>query len=204
MNREEIKQKYIEAAITIGANQGLDAVTMRSMSEHAGINTSYLYRTFDDVNEVKLKAFLYVNKVFVHHVMKHIEIYDDGVISAEKRVKFFEGLWKDIKLDAEKFEYFLRYYYGCVFPEDYVNEKNKEDMKPLLDKIQPLFKKNANLNRILLHQIEDLVKYAVLVRNGKCVDNEETDREVFRYMFEAIGQYLKSSSQIEQLFEQEL
>lgn len=192
MNRNEIRQKYIEAAISIGANQGLDAVTMRSMSEHAGINTSYLYRTFDDVNEVKLKAFLYINKIFVHYVLKHIAIYDDGIYSEAKKRVFFDGLWKDIKTDAEMFEYFLRYYYSYVFPKDYASETAYAELLPLLEKMKPIFKDDVNLIRILLHLIEDLVKYAVLIRNGNYPDNKDTDEEVYQYMFGAISQYLKT------------
>ena len=146
MNKETIKKKFIDAAITIGAQEGIDAITMRSMSKLAEINSAYMYRCFDDVYEVQLQAFLQVNKLFVSNMLNQIQIFDDGQVSKEKEIQCFKNIWACMKKEVRKYQFFLRYYYNYVFPEDYATEESKKELQPLISKMKPLFKENTNID----------------------------------------------------------
>lgn len=193
MDKEEIRKKFIDAAITIGAKQGVDAITMRSMSKHAGINTAYMYRCFDDVYEVQLQAFLLVNKLFVSNLLKHIQIFDDGQISKEKELQFFKNIWLDMKQDVDKYEFFLRYYYNYVFPKDYASEESRKDLQPLLQKIKPLFKEGTNLVRIMLHLMDNLVKFAIALNEDNSTEKKDIDLEVYKFLYATVVLHLKNS-----------
>ena len=58
MDRQKIREEFVKAAVTIGANEGLAAATLRAMSNQANLNSAFLYRAFDDVEDVHLQAFM--------------------------------------------------------------------------------------------------------------------------------------------------
>ena len=190
MNTQEIRSGFIDAAIKIGANKGLEAINRRELVSVSKINQYYLYQEFNDIYDIQEQAFVMANKTFVTIAMRAVSIFDDFEFNYEKEIQFFNILWKDIKTNAEMFEFLLRYYYNYVFPKSYANEECEKDLTLLLNKIKPLFKKNVNLIRIILHLLEDVVKYAVLIRNQEYPDNKETEKEIFRCIFTMLAPHL--------------
>ena len=194
MDRQKIREEFIKAAITIGANEGLAAVTMRAMSNHANINSAFLYRVFDDVEDVHLQAFMSVNHALIEKMTENLKIYDEGVVTDEKIKLFFKNLWNYVKKDSERFEYFIKYYYNKVFPNDYANEECRICMKPVLDKMGLFFKEKTNLNRELFHLLAIFIEYAALVRNGVYPDNDQTNKKVCNLVLSLISNRLKISA----------
>ena len=89
------------------------------------------------------------------------------------------------------YEYFIKYYYNNVFPNDYANEKCRICMEPVLDKMGLFFKEKTNLNRELFHLLTILIEYAALVRNGAYPDNAQTDEAVCNSVLGLISNQLK-------------
>ena len=194
MDRQKIREEFIKAAITIGANEGLTAVTMRAMSNLANINSAFLYRVFDDVEDVHLQAFMSVNHALIEKMTENLKIYDEGVVTDEKIKLFFKNLWNDIKEDSEMFEYFIKYYYNNVFPNDCANEECRICMQSALDKMGLFFKEKTNLNRELFHLLTILIEYAALIRSGAYPDNDQTDKEVCNLVLSLVSNRLKVSA----------
>jgi hypothetical protein len=194
MDRQKIREEFVKAAVTIGANEGLAAATLCAMSNQANLNSAFLYRAFDDVEDVHLQAFMSVNRALAEKLTENLKIFDDGIISDEKVARFFRTLWNDIKKDSEMFEYFIKYYYNNVFPNDYANEECRICMEPVLHKMGLFFKEKTNLNRELFHLLTILIEYAALVRNGVYPDNDQTDKEVCNLAFSLASSRLESTA----------
>ena len=46
LEREQAKEKIVEAAFAIGAKQGLIGISARSVARDAGVSVGYLYKLF--------------------------------------------------------------------------------------------------------------------------------------------------------------
>jgi len=188
MDKEEIKQKYINAAIEIGAKEGVTAVTMRAMSNHAGINTAYMYRVFDDVYQVQQQAFLQINTLFVKNLSKRLIVFENYGFSEEVFKQFFNESFDSVRENSIMFEFFLRYYYNYVFPRDFATSGSKEELEPILNRIEKFFKKDTPLIPIILIALENYVKYSILI--DKSGDLEKRKEEVYQIIYNCVTPYL--------------
>lgn len=184
-----IKSSFINAAIEIGASKGINAINRRSLVSVSNVNQLYLYQEFKDIYDVQFQAFSYINRIFVNIVLRALRELEVDY-SPNGETAFFNVLWREMKANSQRFEYFLRYYYNYIFPQYYASEETKNDLQPVLEAIKKYFKEGIDLERIIIHLLEDVVKYTVLVRNKKYPDNEETDKEVFRCIFSFMYPYL--------------
>ena len=63
--KEEMRQKLVEAAWDIVVKEGIDALTIRSLSEHVSYSTSIVYEYFNNKDDI----FLEMNNYFADQVL---------------------------------------------------------------------------------------------------------------------------------------
>ena len=56
LEREQAKEKIVEAAFTIGAKQGLIGISARSVARDAGVSVGYLYKLFPSKSDIMVAA----------------------------------------------------------------------------------------------------------------------------------------------------
>lgn len=56
LEREQAKEKIIEAAFTIAAKQGLIGISARSVARDAGVSVGYLYKLFPSKSDIMVAA----------------------------------------------------------------------------------------------------------------------------------------------------
>ena len=190
VDREKMRLALFESAIKLCAKYGMAGITTRRINEEMNIAQYYLYRVFDSIEDLQEQTFSYVTRSIVCIVLKNIAVCDNCEFTEENEQRFFEGLWADIKPRGEEFEYFVRYYYNNIFPNDLAIESFKNALEPLLAKSCPFFKNDKNIVRILVYVIENLVKYSLLIKKGEHPDSNEGDGEVYKFLHLALSSQL--------------
>ena len=56
LEREQAKEKIVEAAFAIGAKQGLIGISARSVARDAGVSVGYLYKLFPSKSDIMVAA----------------------------------------------------------------------------------------------------------------------------------------------------
>lgn len=192
MDRAARKQRLAEAVISIGAKEGIHAITSRRLSAEAEFNQYYIYKTYDSIDEAMLSAYHMVSREFVAIMSESLEVFREEHLTVEEsRRKFFNSLWERMQLDTNHFIYYIRYYYYAVFPKDYSDEKNRKDFEPLLEILHEFFKEDADVTMILLHLLEDILKYIALVSEGTYKSKEEVREKIYLLLLNSMGVYWK-------------
>lgn len=192
MDRITIEKQLTDAAIAIGAKEGIHAITSRRLSAEANVNQYYIYRVFDGVQDIICRANLRVNQTVVKTVIQCLGQYDDVLVVEEKRKAFFHQLWDEMKVQSDTFLFCLRYYFSAIFPKDYATEEIKEEFKPLVDKMMPYFRDGIDIVMILLYLLETVLKDIVMVTNGTYPDNADTEEKTYQFLFGTMSLYLKN------------
>lgn len=63
--KDSVKKRYIDAAIAVMEQEGLEAVTARRVSGMVGMNPANIYRHFEDLNELCMFASLSILKEYL-------------------------------------------------------------------------------------------------------------------------------------------
>ncbi|MBQ9988190.1 MAG: hypothetical protein IJP30_00415 [Clostridia bacterium] len=207
MDREGIRKGFIEAAIKLGSESGVNAITSRNLEKTAGINQYYLYRVFDSVDDVMKQAADLARDTFLKLGIKSMSAYDVPIPEnafegdcARLDYQFFKVLWEGMDREAELFMFYLRYYYNYIFPKKYSTEEDLAAFAPLLDKMRPHFKPGTDLINIVLHTMETMLPGIALIYNDIPRDRREIEAVVFRSVFAAMYPYLASAPDIADKF----
>lgn len=71
--KQQIRVKFIEAAINILKNEGIDRITIRRVGELAGYNSATLYLYFQDVDELKTYASMKIFEEYCESIAIGVE-----------------------------------------------------------------------------------------------------------------------------------
>lgn len=123
LQRNRIYRYFIDAAVEILNEEGLDAITIRAVSDRAGYNSATLYNYFTNLDHLKFFAAISVLDKYVENLNN---VTDDDDTSREKYIK----IW--LAFAENSFEY-PEHYYIIFFSE------MKKDMEEYLNEYYDLF-----------------------------------------------------------------
>lgn len=84
LEREQAKEKIVEAAFTIGAKQGLIGISARSVARDAGVSVGYLYKLFPSKSDIMVAAAERYFERTLYQQLCHIEPGQDYVGYCQK------------------------------------------------------------------------------------------------------------------------
>ena len=76
--KDSVKKRYIDAAITVMEQEGLEAVTARRVSGMIGMNPANIYRHFEDLNELCMFASLSILKEYLLEMRAQVQKTQDS------------------------------------------------------------------------------------------------------------------------------
>ena len=133
MKQDDTRLKLIDGTIHVIARDGLDKATTKSIGEETSINQAYIYRHFEDKEDMFAKAFASLDDELLAVTMKHVEIMYMKEMEFELRCRFyFSAVWKCLLEDRDGCLTYMRYFYSPYFTR-YSAEDHKKRFKPLLD-----------------------------------------------------------------------
>ncbi len=191
MKQDEIRLKLIDGTIHVIAREGLDGASTKQIGLATSINEAYIYRCFEDKEDMFAKTFASLDDELVAKAMQHVPVMYMQEMEYEMRCwVFFTSVWKFLLGNRDKCLTFIRYYYSPYF-QKYSAETHKKRYVPLVDKFKDAFRDDANVWMILNHILTTMLDFAVKVFDGAVADNDDTAEHVFRLIYFSIQQYFK-------------
>lgn len=192
MASHSTKDILLDRVVTVIANEGLDKTTTKAIVAGTGINEAYIYRNFEDKEDMISKAFDMLDSELVSQVMLNIRIMNghDGDFEARSRI-FFSGMWRFLLGNREKCLAFIRYYYSPYFKK-YSAEAHKERCEPIIKEFKKIFREESNVWMLLVHILNVMLDFAIKVYDGAVPDDDDTQEHVFRLIYHSVKQYFKN------------
>lgn len=191
MKQDEIRQKLIDGTIHVIARDGLEKATTKSIGEETSINQAYIYRHFDDKEDMFSKAFDVLDEDLLATTMKYIDVMYMTSLDFKMRSRFyFSAVWECLLEDRDECIAYVRYFYSPYFIK-YSAKTHEKRFEPLLNKLRPAFKDEADVWMILNHMLNVMLDFAIKVHNQLMPDDEIYAEHVFRVVYESVKQYLK-------------
>lgn len=169
LQRNRIYRYFIDAAVDIINESGIDAITIRAVSERAGYNSATLYNYFANLEHLKFFAAISVLDKYVQN-LSTVTNEDDGC--REKYIK----IW--LAFAENSFEY-PEHYYIIFFSEMQSNMEEYlqdyldlivDDEHPQDEVIQNMLKETSLTNRSMVLMNECIESGIVSKKEGETID----------------------------------
>ena len=189
MKKEDLRQTLIESAIHVVAADGIHKATTKAIATHSGINEVYIYRIFNDKEDLFAQTFSAIDEELISCILKYVPIMDISGIEIEERCYiFFKSCWNNI-LDYDKCSFFIKYYYSHYY-NTYSPLKRRAAYSKVIERFKPAFKNGTDVWH-MFNRILDIV-YSTIIKilRHEIPDDEKTAEEVFRVVYSAIEPFL--------------
>lgn len=175
------------------ARYGMKDVSTRSISGDAGVNDAYIYRYFQDKEDLLKQAYLLENGKFMHLILRRIdEIREQAdTLSLPERFRLiFHTAWRYLIDTPDVCRFFMYYYHSPNF-EKYAQEAYREQLDTLAEKVLPLFDTMADAEHCLYALFVLLNSFSLQVVAGELADDPAAEDRVFNMAFHAISVEMK-------------
>ncbi|MDO5400340.1 MAG: TetR/AcrR family transcriptional regulator [Eubacteriales bacterium] len=176
------------SAVRAVARYGMKDVSTRRISADAGVNDAYIYRYFQDKEDLLVQAFLLENQQFMAQAIKQIDQVRQSAPreSLDKRFEtVFYAAWRYLLDRPEVCRFFLYYYLSPNFAQ-HARAPYRRQLDELAEKVRPLFASGEEAKQSLYALFVLLNAFAVQVLNGEQPDTPETGRRVLQMTFAAV------------------
>lgn len=195
MKQDELRRRLIDGTIHVIAQDGLDKASTKRIGIATSVNEAYIYRIFEDKEDMFAKAFDTLDDELVAKVLAHVEIMYMEEMEYEMRSRFFfSAIWKLLIGNRDKCLTYVRYYYSPYF-KNRSAEAHKARFRPVVQKFSEAFIGEADVWMILNHILNVMLDFAVKVHNGAMPDNDDYSEHVFRVIYRSIEQYFKNDQE---------
>ena len=195
MTQDEMRLALLNSTVQIIARDGLEKTTTRAITTTAQLNEAYLYRFFDDTEDLFKETFTMLDKELVSILLLHLPTMTNKALDFETGCRvLFNSCWKFILSNREKCLCFIRYYYSPYFKK-YSYDDHQERYKKVIDVIAPAFRPKANVWMILNHVLNTMLNFATKVFNGAIDDCDDTEKHVFLICYSSIKPYINDFQQ---------
>jgi AcrR family transcriptional regulator len=195
MKQDEIRRRLIDGTIHVIAREGLDGASTKQIGIATATNEAYIYRCFEDKEDMFAKAFASLDDELLAVTMKHVEIMYMQEMEFEVRCRFyFSAVWKCLLEDRDGCLTYMRYFYSPYFTKYSAGDHEKR-FKPLLEKFSPAFKDEADVWMILNHILNVMLDFVVKVHNGHMSASDDYAEHVFRVIYASVKQYFRNSKE---------
>ena len=103
MNQSELRLELINGTIQVIAKYGLDKASTKQIGLATSINEAYIYRCFEDKEDMFAKTFALLDEKLVSKAMQHVSVMYMQEMEYEMRCRvFFSFIWKFLLGNREK------------------------------------------------------------------------------------------------------
>lgn len=71
---DDKRTALLESTVRAVAKYGMKDISTRNISSDAGVNDAYIYRYFENKEDLLVQAYLLENHKFMHHVIRQIDL----------------------------------------------------------------------------------------------------------------------------------
>lgn len=82
---DDKRTALLESTVRAVAKYGMKDISTRNISSDAGVNDAYIYRYFENKEDLLVQAYLLENHKFMHHVIRQIDLVRKQMSAAFSR-----------------------------------------------------------------------------------------------------------------------
>lgn len=170
------KTAFIDSAIKVVAEKGIQNVTTKEMGKAAGYSEAIIYRHFKDKDDLLVYTFKSLDDELVRVITESEKRASKSTSSAYRTV--FNDFWSFVLGNKDKCSYFIQFYYSSYF-DRIVDEERKQAYMPAIKALAPLFKEGVDIWTEINHIYDVIFPKVLRILRGALVDSEETRDAVF-------------------------
>ncbi len=190
MTQEEMRLALVNSTVKVVANDGLDKTTTKAISTAADLNEVYIYRLFDDKEDLLRKSFEMLDRELAECVAEHISVMELREFDFVTRCRMlFCSVWSFLLGNRDKCVCYIRYYYSPYFKK-YSEEFHMTLFMPLVDVMTPAFAEGQDVVLFLNHILNIMFDFAIKVYDGFVTNDNETVEKIFTMVFSSVKPYL--------------
>ena len=195
MITSDTRVALLNSTIKMIAENGLDKTTTKRIATDACMNEVYIYRLFNDKEDLIKEAFTALDNELVCNILSQLTaIEEEDAVFESKFRSLFLFCWKYILQNKEKCLCFIQYYYSPYFTK-YSFMEHRKKFEKVIEKIESDFCEDANVWMLLNHVLNTMFNFAVKVFNGEMEDCDGTDEYVYSLVYSSIKPHLKHQPQ---------
>ncbi len=189
MKMNETRKKLIDGTIHVIAREGLEKATTKNISLQTGINETYIYRCFEDKDDLYVKCFAVLDQELITTMMDNMYIMRTSFLTMREKWRiYFNNIWRFLLSNEDNCRCYIRYYYSTYFKR-YSYMDHMRSYKVVVEKMSTVFKPTANVWMLLNYALSVMLSFSIKVYDGELKDDENTEEHVFRVAYGAIRQY---------------
>lgn len=194
MTREEMRFTLLDSTVKTIEQLGLDKATTRNISRRANLNEAYIYRIFNDKEDLFKETFAQLDREMVTFLQNELESVaeEETDLEAKYRPLFF-AFWKYLLDNKGKCLCFIRYYFSPYFKK-YSLEDHRELLVRPAGMISHDLRAGTDVGMLLDHILTTMLNFASMVINGTLAESDDTAENVFTVAFSSVKPYLKHYS----------
>ena len=182
MRHFEVRESLISQTISVIAAVGLEGTTTRQISKATGINEAYIYRCFQDKDDLIAEAFFRVDT----EILGQLADYAEAARGDFKTV--LRMLWRYLLQNREKTLTFVRYFYSPYF-QKHSAARHGALIADLAKGYAPRFLPGTNVELLLQYMICTQVSIADSVFKGCVPADAQTEEDVVRLVYQAVSPF---------------
>jgi len=188
---QELRDALIRYTEYIVANEGMHRATTKNIAEKAGINEAYVYRTFQDKDDL-IKSAFHENDVRLRdRVMENLYLLDNADMPIKDRIKAVLNPSLDLMIGiSDRCIFYLRYY----FSEKYLQlakQEHDDCFCPVFEALKPYFKGSEDTTFIVNFVFEALLTYVYSASTRSATEKAEPRDNVVDMLAVLLLNYMK-------------
>lgn len=182
---EQRRAALIEGAVRAVAERGLENTSTNLISRISGLNEAYIYRYFENKEDLLAKAFAESDDRFLSVILDSFPAHPRHMTCRQRFERLFRRCWDYIMEREEQVLFYVRYYYSQSF-QMYACREHMKRFRPLAERMKEVFSEDADVWALLHQMFDTLLFYAMRVFGGELQDSRaETDR-IFERLFRMV------------------
>lgn len=182
---EQQKFALMESTVKAVVTYGLENLTTKAVSKISGVKEVYIYRYFENKDDMVKKTFELADSCFLKHIISNFEIMDYKSIDYQMRCRLlFKKCWDYIIQHPNWLIFYVRYYYSSNF-QKYSYDEHMKRYEILNEKMKPACHPDADVKTVLHHILDTL-----LVQAKKQIqhpqDKQQAENNAFYLLFSVI------------------
>lgn len=190
---DDKRTALLESTVRAVAKYGMKDISTRNISSDAGVNDAYIYRYFENKEDLLVQAYLLENHKFMHHVIRQIDLVRKQMSACplpERCRLVFHAAWRYLIDTPDVCRFFTYYYHSPNFEKD-AQKEYQIQLDELAETILPRFDTMEDAKHCLYALFVLLNSFAILVVNQETPDEADAENRAFNTAFYVIEAEMK-------------
>lgn len=197
VDHNKIRAQLMEGAIKAVSEYGLEGLTTRSIEQQCKVKDSYIYRYFEDKEDLLKKAFIREDKTLIAVIEHYFPIMQNDKLDFKERCySLWKPCWQYLVSRPDVCRFYVRYYYSTYFKQQAFNE-HLVICETLIDKVKNAFPNNVNAEMLLHHILETMLSYGMKVALGEMDNSEDDSNMAFNFCYSVVCAYISPNKNAE-------